>query len=72
MKRKKLGLVHTSAIHVPGFTQLCKDKLPDVDVFNIVDDSLVKGIREAGSLTATIAWRVIWNPPSWRAQIISW
>ena len=58
MKRKKLGLVHTSAIHVPGFTQLCKDKLPDVDVFNIVDDSLVKGIREAGSLTATIARRV--------------
>ena len=58
MKRKKLGLIHTSATLVPVFAQLCKEKLPNVDVFNIADDSLVKGIREAGSLTATIARRV--------------
>jgi len=58
MKRKKLGLIHTSATLVPVFAQLCKDKLPNVDVFNIADDSLVKGIREAGCLTATIARRV--------------
>ena len=58
MKRKKLGLVHTSATLVPVFAALCKEKLPNVDVFNIADDSLVKGIREAGSLTATISRRV--------------
>jgi Asp/Glu/hydantoin racemase len=58
MKRKKLGLVHTSATLVPVFAALCKEKLPDVEVFNIADDSLVKGIREAGSLTATISRRV--------------
>src|SRR5215472_12335110 len=58
MKQKKLGLVHTSATLVPVFAQLCKEKLPDVEIFNIADDSLVKGIREAGSLTATIARRV--------------
>jgi Asp/Glu/hydantoin racemase len=58
MKRKKLGLVHTSATLVPVFAALCKEKLPNVEVFNIADDSLVKGIREAGSLTATIARRV--------------
>src|SRR5712671_2635683 len=58
MKRKKLGLVHTSATLVPVFAQLCKDKLPGVEVFNIADDSLVKGIREAGSLTAQISRRV--------------
>lgn len=58
MKRKKLGLVHTSATLVPVFAQLCKEKLPNVDVFNIADDSLVKGIREAGSVTATISRRV--------------
>ena len=58
MKRKKLGLVHTSATLVPVFGQLCKDKLPGVDVFNIADDSLVKGIIAAGSLTATISRRV--------------
>ena len=58
MKKKRLGLIHTSATLVPVFAQLCKDKLPNVEVFNIADDSLVKSIREAGSLTATIARRV--------------
>lgn len=58
MKKKRLGLVHTSATLVPVFAALCKEKLPNVEVFNIADDSLVRGIREAGSLTATIARRV--------------
>ena len=58
MKKKRLGLVHTSATLVPVFAALCKEKLPNVDVFNIADDSLVKGIREAGSLTAQISRRV--------------
>ena len=58
MKRKTLGLIHTSATLVPVFAALCKEKLPHVQVFNIADDSLVRGIREAGSLTATISRRV--------------
>jgi Asp/Glu/hydantoin racemase len=58
MKKKRLGLVHTSATLVPVFAQLCKDKLPGVEVFNIVDDSLVKGIREAGGITPQISERV--------------
>jgi Asp/Glu/hydantoin racemase len=58
MKQKTLGLVHTSATLVPVFAQLCKEKLPGVNVFNIADDSLVKGIMAAGSLTPTIARRV--------------
>ena len=58
MKRKKLGLVHTSATLVPVFGALCKEKLPGVEVFNIADDSLVKGIIAAGSLTAQISRRV--------------
>jgi Asp/Glu/hydantoin racemase len=58
MKKKRLGLVHTSATLVPVFAQLCKEKLPGVNVFNIADDSLVKGIIAAGSLTPVIARRV--------------
>ncbi len=58
MPLKKLGLVHTSATLVPLFAALCKEKLPGVEVFNIADDSLVKGIREAGSITPTISKRV--------------
>jgi Asp/Glu/hydantoin racemase len=55
---KKLGLIHTSATLVPVFAQLCKEKLPGVETFNIVDDSLVKGIREAGEITPAISRRV--------------
>jgi Asp/Glu/hydantoin racemase len=58
MKKKRLGLIHTSATLVPVFAQLCKEKLPDVETFNIADDSLVKGIIAAGSLTAQISRRV--------------
>jgi Asp/Glu/hydantoin racemase len=58
MKPKKLGLVHTSATLVPVFAQLCKAKLSNVEIFNIVDDSLVKGIMAAGRLTAQISRRV--------------
>ena len=58
MKKKKLGLIHTSATLVPVFAQLCKEKLPGVETFNIVDDSLVKNIREAGGITPVISQRV--------------
>jgi len=58
MKRKTLGMVHTSATLVPVFAQLCREKLSGVDTFNIADDSLVKGIMAGGRLTATISRRV--------------
>lgn len=58
MKQKTLGLVHTSATLVPIFGNLCKAKLPNVNIFNIADDSLVKGIIAEGHLTAQISRRV--------------
>lgn len=58
MKRKTLALVHTSVTLVPVFQQLCQAQLPNVDTFNIVDDSLVRAIGANGSLTADIARRV--------------
>jgi len=58
MKPKTLGLIHTSATLIPVFQELCKQYLPGVNTFNIVDDSLVKNIRERGELTSAIAKRV--------------
>lgn len=58
MKPKTLGLIHTSATLIPVFQELCKQYLPGVSTFNIVDDSLVKNIRERGELTPAIAKRV--------------
>jgi Asp/Glu/hydantoin racemase len=59
MSRKRLGLVHTSAALVPVFAQLCKAKLPDVEIFNIADDSLIKDVLRCGELTPATAQRVM-------------
>ena len=59
MKTKTLGLIHTSATLVPVFQQLCKDLLPGVNVFNIVDDSLIKDVINRGELTTQTARRVV-------------
>jgi Asp/Glu/hydantoin racemase len=58
MNRKKLGLVHTSATLVPVFHELCKDQLRSVDVFNIADDSLIKDVIAAGTLSESVSRRV--------------
>jgi Asp/Glu/hydantoin racemase len=57
--RKTLGLIHTSTTLVPVFAQLCKEKLPGVDTFNIADDSLVKDVLRRGELTPATARRVV-------------
>lgn len=59
MQQKTLGLIHTSATLVPVFQQLCSQYLPNVKVFNIVDDSLIKNVISCGELTPTNARRVV-------------
>jgi Asp/Glu/hydantoin racemase len=59
MKGKTLGLIHTSATLVPVFQQLCNQLLPGIQVFNIVDDSLIKDVIAKGELTAHTARRVV-------------
>jgi Asp/Glu/hydantoin racemase len=58
MAKKRLGLLHTSATLVPVFEQLCKVKLPNVAVFNLVDDSLIKDVIAHGRLRPQTARRV--------------
>ncbi|WP_353132299.1 aspartate/glutamate racemase family protein [Pseudopedobacter sp.] len=59
MKQKTLGLVHTSATLVPIFQNLCKEYLPEVNTFNMVDDSLIKDVIANQKLTPTTAKRVV-------------
>ncbi|AYQ31553.1 Asp/Glu/hydantoin racemase [Runella sp. SP2] len=59
MMTKTLGLVHTSATLVPVFQELCKQYIPHVNVFNIVDDSLIKQVISRGELRADTARRVV-------------
>ena len=55
---KTLGIVHTSATLVPVFQELCNSKLPDISVFHIADDSLIKDVIRKGKLTPQTAQRV--------------
>ena len=57
--KKTLGLVHTSATLVPVFAALCKEKLPNVETFNIADDSLIKDVIRRNELTSQTARRVV-------------
>lgn len=59
MAQKTLGLVHTSATLVPVFAELVSKYLPNVKVFNIVDDSLIKNTIACGELTASTSKRVV-------------
>ena len=59
MKPVTLGLIHTSATLVPIFQQLCSEYLPGVNVFNIVDDSLIKDVIAKGKLSPATARRVV-------------
>lgn len=56
--RKRLALIHTGAFLAPMFTQLCKEAMPDVDVFNIADDSLIQNTIAAGELTPATSRRL--------------
>lgn len=56
----KLALIHTSATLVPIFQELVATYLADkdIEVFNIVDDSLIKNTIRQNKLTADTARRV--------------
>lgn len=54
-----LALIHTSATLVPVFQELCKKYLPEIETFNIVDDSLIKYTIRAGKLLPETARRVV-------------
>lgn len=59
MKFKTLGLIHTSATLVPVFQKLCAEHLGEVNVFNIVDDSLIKDVISKNQLSPQTARRVV-------------
>ena len=55
---KTLAFIHTSPVLTPTFAQLAVELLPGVQVFHMVDESLIKNTIAAGVLTKTTARRV--------------
>jgi Asp/Glu/hydantoin racemase len=58
MTPKRLFLLHTSATLIPVFEQLCRDKLPEAAVFNMVDESLIKDVIAHDGVRPATARRV--------------
>jgi Asp/Glu/hydantoin racemase len=54
-----LALLHTVSGLVPTFAQLCRELVPEADVFHMVDESLLKNTIRSGQLTPTTARRVV-------------
>ncbi|MCB9136828.1 MAG: aspartate/glutamate racemase family protein [Caldilineaceae bacterium] len=53
-----LALVHTGTFLTSVFTDLCREAMPDVDIFNIVDESLIKNTIAANELTPQTSRRL--------------
>lgn len=56
---KTLALVHTSPVVVPMFARLAEDLLLDVEVFHLVDESLIRNTIRAGELTKETLGRTV-------------
>ena len=55
---KRLALIHTASFLAPLFTDLCKKAGEDVEVFNIVDESLIGNTIAENRLTPGTSKRV--------------
>lgn len=58
MKGKTLALIHTGTFLAPVFGELVKELIPEVKVFNIVDESLLNNTIAEGRLTPLTARRL--------------
>ncbi|MCU1330805.1 MAG: Asp/Glu/hydantoin racemase [Bryobacterales bacterium] len=53
-----LAFIHTSHVLIPLFTELAKKHLPGVEIFHMLDDSLIRNTIRAGCLTENTTRRV--------------
>ena len=56
---KRLALIHTATSLVPVFKTLCNELIGDVDIFNIIDESLLQNVIREGRLSALTARRIV-------------
>lgn len=54
-----LALLHTGVFNAPLFTDLCHEAMPDVELFNIVDESLIKNTIAANQVTPQTSRRLV-------------
>ncbi len=55
---KKIGIIHTSFVSVDDLKQLFAEIIPDAQLTNIVDDSLLREVMANGGITPAIVKRM--------------
>jgi Asp/Glu/hydantoin racemase len=50
MTARRICLIHTAPLMVQVFTPLCRDRLPDVKVTQIINESMIKDTIQAGGV----------------------
>jgi len=58
MTKKKVVLIHTSPVSLNDLKDLFHKILPDVEMINIIDDSLLEEVKSNGGLTPAIIRRM--------------
>ncbi|MBQ1305781.1 MAG: Asp/Glu/hydantoin racemase [Erysipelotrichales bacterium] len=54
----RIVMIHTSPVSLNELKALCKEIIPDVEVYNIIDDSLIDQVKKAGHITPDIIARM--------------
>ena len=55
---KKVAVIHTSEVTLAALKELFAEILPDVEMINIVDDSLLAEVKRNGAITPDVTARV--------------
>lgn len=56
---KKIVMIHTSPVSLNDLKELVKEKMPEVELVNIIDDSLLEEVKGNGGLTPAIISRMM-------------
>ena len=54
-----LALLHTTVVPIAVFARLCAEHLPGIDIFHMVDESLLKNTIASGRLQPAVIRRVV-------------
>ena len=55
----KLAFLHTSHVLIPLFSKLASEVIPEVQVFHLTDESLIRNTIAAGQLTRATTRRLV-------------
>ncbi len=55
---KKVGVIHTSLVSIDVLKGLFKEIIPNVQMINIIDDSLLQEVKSVGNITPQIVSRI--------------